>query len=110
MPTEDNIVVIDTAAAKRSITVTVHYQYDTGLKVRLLNIPVISGCTFYLEMCNAGDQEIKYEFPYTGQDTEIPEDLLLNKRDTHIYIYVKGENWGKTVFEIVLKVTRRPSR
>ena len=104
----NNIVEIDTATSKREIKTTVYYQYDKGLKVRLLNVPDQRDYQLKVEMCNRGDTEIKYTFPYSGGDIEIPHDLLTCGRDVQLFVFAKGEDWGKTVLDIVLSIVRRP--
>lgn len=106
----DSVIYIDMATERRSIKKSAYYQYDKGLKVRLINVPDCSDYSLQIEMCNAGDSVIKYCFPYSGNDTEIPKELLLNGRNIQIYIFAKGSDWGKTILDIALSIIRRPSR
>lgn len=106
----NDIVLLDLASKNRTIFTSAYYQHDKGLKIRLLNVPDFHTLLLQIELCNVGDKKIKYTLPYLGEDVEIPEDLLTSGRNILIYLYVKGEDWGKTIFEVVLNVTRRPSR
>lgn len=105
----DNISEIDTATDERSIFKTAFFQYDRGLKVRLLNVPVDRDYRLNLEMCNSGDSEIKHIAPYTGDDIEIEQDLLTDGRNVQLYLFAVGDNWGKTVLDVMLRINRRPS-
>lgn len=105
----NNIIEIDFATDSRSIRKSAYFQYDRGLKVRLINVPENRDYQILIEMCNAGDQVINHSFLFTGEDTEIPQELLTDGRDVQIYLFIKGDNWGKTVLDIALRIIRRPS-
>ena len=106
----DNIVLIDLDTPNRTIFASAYYQYDRGLKVRLQNVPDCRDYSLQIEFCNTGDKVIKYYFPNSGDGVEIPEPLLLDGRKVGIYVFAKGSDWGKTIQEVILNVTRRPSR
>ena len=106
----NDIVEIDLDAKSRSIFASAYYQFDRGLKIRLLNVPDCRDYSLHVEMCNVGDKVIKSDVLYNGNDVEIPEALLRDGREIMIYIFVKGEGWGKTALEITLSILRRPSR
>lgn len=53
MLNDDNVILIDTATAKRSIIATAYFQFDKGLKIRLLNVPDNRDYQIKIEMCNA---------------------------------------------------------
>ena len=89
--------------------ISLFYQYDRGLKVRLINVPEVRDYSIDIEMCNAGDAVIKHTVQYSGEDVEIPEDLLLNGRNVQIYLFIRGNGWGKTILEVDMIVSRRPS-
>lgn len=103
----DNIVIVDTASSAR--TISAHFQYDRGLKLRFLNIPDSQECRFEIELCNVGDSAITHTIPFSGDDVTIPTELLSDGRDIQLFIFARGENWGKTVFDIILRIIRRPS-
>lgn len=105
-----NIIEIDMSTGRRELRISAYYQYDQGLAVRLVNIPELDDCTLRLEMCNAGDKVIKQVAPYSGNNVEIPADLLLDGRDVQIYVFAVGADWGKTILSIDLSVTLRPGR
>ena len=105
-----NIIEIDLRIEKREILVSTCYQYDQGLLIRLVNVPEHNDYDLRLEMCNSGDAVIKHVVPYSGEDVEIPEDLLTNGRTIQIYVFALGEDWGRTILIVDLNVSLRPSR
>lgn len=110
MSNEPNIVEIDLSTNERTLSIFANYQYDRGIKARLTNVPDLQDCSLILEMCNSGDKIIKHTVTYSGEDVLIPENLLSDGKDILIYLFVKGDNWGKTVLEVTLRINRRPSR
>lgn len=103
----DNMITINLASESGVIRKSAYYQYDFGLMLRLENTP---DCSLLVEFCNYGDKEIKHEVLFTGDDIEIPTDLLLDGRDLWIFISATGTGYSKTLKEIIVKVNRRPSR
>lgn len=110
MLNDDNVILIDTATAKRSIIATAYFQFDKGLKIRLLNVPDNRDYQIKIEMCNAGATEITHTILYSGADVEIPRELLMDGRDVKIFLFVYGDNWGRTSLDVLLRIVRRPSR
>ena len=104
-----NIIAVDMETATSKIIVSAIYQYDRGLKLRLLNAPESDEFTLWVEMCNSGDAVINNTVQYTGDDVELPEELLLNGRDVEIYLFIKGDGWGKTIMMINVRIDLRPS-
>ena len=104
-----NIIEIDMSTDKREILISAFYQYDRGLKVRLINVPEIRDYSIRIEMCNSGDTVIDHYVTYSGEDVEIPEELLLDGRNVQIFLFAKGEDWGKTFLEVDVRICRRPS-
>lgn len=102
-----NNLVVNLASEGGVIRKSVFYQYDYGIKLRLENTP---DCSLLVEFCNYGDKEIKHDEPYTGDDIDIPIDLLQDGRDLWIFISVNGTGYAKTLKEIIVKVIGRPRR
>lgn len=105
-----NIIEVDMSTADREVNISAFYQYDQGMKLRLTNAPESDEFTLWVEMCNSGDAVIKNTVQYTGENVEIPEELLLNGRGVEFYVFIKGDNWGKTILQINLRIDLRPAR
>ena len=106
----NNIIEIDLSVNKYSISVYAPYQYDYGLLLRLKNAPESPDYQLMVEMCNKGDEQIKHDYTYTGEDIEIPADLLNDGRDLQFYISANAADFFKTLMSINLIINRRPSR
>ena len=104
-----NLVIIDCNLVTTNSTITkaVQYQFDYGVVFRLENAP---DCPLLIEFCNLGDKKIQHDEPFTGADIEIPRDLLQDGRDVQIFVSVNETDYFKTLFEIDLRVIRRPTR
>lgn len=106
----DNIIEVDLDSIKTHSISMILYQYDRGLMLRLLNVPQSDEYSIEVEMCNALDKAVEHTFTYCGDDIEIPDDLLQRGRDLKVYLFAKGDNWGKTLLSIDVIISRRPSR
>lgn len=102
-----NIIEVDLNTEERDISIAAPYQYDYGLMLRLNNAP---SCPLLVEMCNYGDKKIKHDCQYSGEDIEIPDDLLRDGRDLRCYISVSEDDYFRTLFVINVMITKRPSR
>lgn len=105
-----NIIQVDMSTDKRALTVSDFYQYDSGLKLRLINVPDHDDYSLEVEMCSAGEPAIQYTFTYCGDDIEIPDALSQSGQDVKVYIYAKGADCGNTIKTINIVFSRRPSR
>ena len=85
-----DIITIDLQTNRTTILIKACCQYDEGLKIRLANVPEHNDFIFKVEMCNAGDPVIKYTIDYSGQDIEIPEDLLTDGRNIQVFLVVSA--------------------
>ena len=103
----NNLVTVNLASENGVIRKSVFYQYDYGIRLRLENAP---DCPLLVEFCNLNDKMIQYDEPFTGADIEIPRDLLRDGRDVQIFVSLNETNYFKTLFEIDLRVIRRPTR
>ena len=103
----NNLVTVNLETVSGVIRRSTFYQYDYGIKLRLENAP---DCPLLIEFCNLGDKKIQHDEPFTGADIEIPRDLLQDGRDIQIFVSLQETNYFKTLFEIVLRVIRRPTR
>ena len=107
----NNIIEVDLNTDKQQIRIKTPYQFDNGLMLRLKNVPDHpDGSQLLVEMCNFGDERIRYDFPYSGDDIEIPADLLTDGRDLQFFVSVKAAHYFSTLFEINVRTTKRPSR
>ena len=106
----ENIIEVDLSTVKSDVFITAFYQYDRGLKLRLVNVPENDDLSLWVDMCNSGDAVIKHDVLYSGEDVEIPRDLLQDGRNVQLWLYVKGPDYGKTILKIEVKITLRPSR
>ena len=106
----NNIIEVDMSTGKREIHTSAYYQFDRGLMVRLINVPEHNDFSLIFEMCNDGDGAVKHSIVYSGEDVEIPADLLLNGRKVRIFIFAIGEGWGRTILTIDITIILRPSR
>lgn len=106
----NNIIEVDMSTKKREIHTSAYYQYDRGLMIRLINVPECNDFSLSIEMCNDGDGAVKHTIAYSGEDVEIPADLLLNGRKVRIFIFAIGEGRGRTILTIDAMITLRPSR
>ena len=103
----NDLVIVDLATESRTVRKAVNYQFDYGIKLRLLNAP---DCSLLVEFCNYGDSRIQHDEPYCGDDILIPTDLLRDGRDVQIFVSLNETNYFMTLLEIDLRVIRRPSR
>lgn len=103
----NNLVTVNLETVSGVIRKSAFYQYDYGIKLRLENTP---DCSLLVEFCNYGDKEIKHEVLFTGDDIEIPRNLLQDGRDVQIFVSVNETDYFKTLLEIDLRVIRRPTR
>ena len=103
----NNLITVNLASEGGVIRRSTFYQYDYGIKLRLENAP---DCPLLVEFCNLNDKKIQYDEPFTGDDIEIPRDLLRDGRDVQIFVSANETDCFKTLFEIDLRVIRRPTR
>ena len=106
----NNIIEIDLSTNKRALSFSTPYQHDHGLFIRLKNAPESPDYQLMVEMCNKGDERVKYYPTYTGDDVEVPSDLLNDGRDLQCYISAFASDFFKTLIQIDVKIIRRPSR
>lgn len=90
----NNIIEVDMSTKKREIHTSAYYQYDRGLMIRLINVPECNDFSLSIEMCNDGDGAVKHTIAYSGEDVEIPADLLLNGRKVRIFIFCNRRRLG----------------
>ena len=106
----NNIIEIDLSTNKRALSFSTPYQHDYGLFIRLKNAPESPDYQLMVEMCNKGDKQIQYDPTYSGDDIEVPSDLLNDGRDLQCYISAFAADFFKTLIQIDIKLIRRPSR
>lgn len=103
----NDLVIVDLATESKIVRKAVNYQFDYGIKLRLLNAP---DCSLLVEFCNYGDSRIQHDEPYCGDDIQIPKYLLQDGRDVQIFVSLHETDYFKTLLEIDLRVLRRPTR
>ena len=86
------------------------YQYDRGRQIKIDDIPHEDGLIFQLEAANEGD-ETAIILEEIGPDLWLlNDDLLKDGRGITLYLFVKGDGWGRTIRIYDLDVTDRPNR
>ena len=73
------------------------YQYDRGRQIKIDDIPHSDGITYCLDAANKGDENaVKLE--EIGPDLWLlNDDLLKDGRGITLYLFVKGDGWGRTI-------------
>lgn len=85
------------------------YQYDSGLQIKIDDIPHADGLAYSLEAANKGDK-MAIVLDEIGPDLwRLNDDLVKNGRSIELYLFVEGPGWGKTIRIWYIDVTDRPS-
>ena len=100
-----NIVTASFGASKKATTRTL-YQYDYGVKLRLIADDLPSMCDVHF--CNTGDDST-LEVPVDEGFADIPDRLLETGKTIVAYVYVHtGDYDGETAYEVTIPVKARP--
>ena len=84
-------------------------DYGIWLVLDGLDISKLSG-RVEIDFSNERECGGSITIPLESNRVEIPHDLILTGRDVYAFLYLIGDDYGRTFFEIQIPVKLRPTR